>query len=244
MSDQEFSAGGSRIHRHEEPAGAPEIAHGDAELIDAVSEHVEAHIGPIERVLHELVSPVVHIDVLHVLPSEAHPWHTLVTCGMAAKPMQAPDPDLAFAELTLALPPDWPMGDEDWRDERHYWPIRLLKFLARLPHEYDTWLGEGHTIPNDDPPEPYASGTRLSGAILAGPQLTPDAFDVLSRPAGPVRFLGVYPLHAAEMDLKLAKGADALYDLLSGARVTELVDPERPSVVAEPPRRRGLFRRR
>ena len=243
MSDEEISAGGSRIYRHEAPAGEPELAWGDAELIDAVSDHVEAHIGPIERVLHEIVSPVVHVDVLHVLPSEERPWHTLVTCGMAAKPMQAPDPELAFAELTLALPPHWPMRDEDWSDERHYWPVRQLKFLARLPHEYDTWLGEGHTIPNDDPPEPYAQGTQLCGAILAGPQLTPDAFDTLARPEGTIRFLGVYPLHAAEMDLKLAMGADALYDRLDAAGVTELVDPARPSTV-EPPRRRSFFRRR
>ena len=29
-----------------------------------------------------------------------------------------------------------------------FWPIQMLKFLARFPHEYKTWLGWGHTIPN------------------------------------------------------------------------------------------------
>ncbi|MFQ8729788.1 MAG: suppressor of fused domain protein [Enterocloster bolteae] len=24
-----------------------------------------------------------------------------------------------------------------------YWPIRLIKYLARFPHEYSTWLGWG-----------------------------------------------------------------------------------------------------
>ncbi len=243
MGDEEFSAGGSRIFRHEASAAEPAIAHGDDALIDAVSDHVERHIGPIERVLHEIISPVVHLDILHVPPSEALPWHTLVTCGMAAVPMQAPGPELAFAELTLALPPDWPMGDDDWRDERQYWPVRLLKVLGRLPHEYDTWLGNGHTIPNDDPPEAYAPGTQLCGAIVADPLLPPEAVRRLDRPAGPIRFYGVVPLHAAELDFKLAEGADALYDRLSHARVCELVDAGRASVVPEP-RRRGLFRRR
>lgn len=243
MSDEEISAGGSRIYRHEAPAGEPEIAHGDEQLIEAVSAHVERHIGPIERVLHEIISPVVHLDVFHVLPSETVPWHTLVTCGMAAKPMQAPEPDLAFAELTLALPPDWPMGDRDWNDERHYWPVRLLKFLGRLPHEYDTWLGNGHTIPNDDPPEAYAPGTKLCGAIVVDPLLPPEAFRQLDRPAGPIRFYGVVALHRVEMDYKLAKGADALYYRLADAGVSELVDPGRAAVV-DPLRRRGLFRRR
>jgi hypothetical protein len=243
MTDEEISAGGSRMFRHEPSEEEPELAWGDAELIEAVSDHVERHVGPIERVLHEVVSPVVHIDVLHVAPSDDRPWHTLVTCGMSVKPMLAPEADRAFGELTLALPPAWPMGDEDWKDERHYWPVRLLKFLARLPHEYDTWLGNGHTIPNDDPPRPYARGTRLCGAILAAPLLPPDAFRVLDRPEGPIAFYGVLPLYAAEMELKLADGADALYDRLGAAGVTELVDPGRPGVVEER-RRRGLFRRR
>jgi hypothetical protein len=243
MADEEISAGGSRIYRHDAPAGEPEIAHGDEALIEAVSEHVERHIGPIERVLHEIISPVVHLDVYHVLPSETLPWHTLVTCGMAAKPMQAPQPDLAFAELTLALPSDWPMGDEDWSDERHWWPMRLLKFLARVPHEYATWLGEGHTIPNDDPPQPYAPGTALSGAMLGPPLLPPADFRVLERPEGAINFYAVIPLHGAEMEYKLAEGADALFDRLDEAGINEVVDPRRPSVVPEP-RRRGLFRRR
>jgi hypothetical protein len=134
------------------------------------------------------------------------------------------------------------VDDASWRDERHYWPARLLKFLGRLPHEYDTWLGTGHTVPNDDPPEPYAPNTRLSGALVAPPLLPPNEFDVLVRPDGPINFYGVIALHRDEMELKLKKGADALGELLDGAGVTELVNPERPSVVV--PRRRGLLRRR
>ena len=54
----------------------------------------------------------------------------------------------------------------------------------------------------------------------------------------------IVPLHAAEMDHKLAKGADALYDRLADAQATELIDPGRASVAPERRRRRGLFRRR
>ena len=32
------------------------------------------------------------------------------------------------------------------KDEKWYWPIRLLKSLARLPIASDTWLGFGHTM--------------------------------------------------------------------------------------------------
>jgi hypothetical protein len=42
-----------------------------------------------------------------------------------------------FAELLCVLPADR--------------PVRRLKTLARLPHEHDTGLGPGHTIPHGDP---------------------------------------------------------------------------------------------
>ena len=53
---------------------------------------------------------------------------------------------LERAELAIALPPDWKLDEESLKDERWYWPIGLLKVLARLPISNDTWLGFGHTM--------------------------------------------------------------------------------------------------
>ena len=41
-------------------------------------------------VFHEIVSDVVHIDLLHVPPRRERPFHTLVTCGMSVRPMNVP----------------------------------------------------------------------------------------------------------------------------------------------------------
>jgi hypothetical protein len=71
------------------------------------------------------------------------------------------------------------MDEERFSDERVYWPIRLLKGLGRLPHEYSTFLWYGHTIPNGDPPEPYAEGTNLCCALITPPVLAPDDFELL-----------------------------------------------------------------
>ena len=54
-----------------------------------------------------------------------------------------------------------------------------------------------------------------------------------------INFYGVVPLYEDEMDFKLEKGTEALFDLFDEHEVTELVAPDRPSVV---PHRRGLFR--
>ena len=40
---------------------------------------------------------------------------------------------LERAELVIALPPDWKLDGESMKEERRYWPIGLLKVLARLP---------------------------------------------------------------------------------------------------------------
>jgi hypothetical protein len=45
-----------------------------------------------------------------------------------------------------------------------------------------------------------------------------------------VAFLGVYPLYADELALKLEAGADELADRLADAAISELLDPRRPSV--------------
>ena len=246
---EEISPGGSRIHRHDAPADpgdALEISRGDAETIEAVSEHVERTLGEVESVYHELISPLVHLDVLSVGPAADRPFRTLVTCGMSERPMtDAPEADVSRAELCLWLPADWPTDDASWRESRHGWPVQLLKFLARLPHEFETWLWREHTVPNGDPPEPYDETTRLCGAMLIPPVVLPDAFAVLERPdADDVHFFGVVPLHADEMVLKLEQGADALYEAFEEADLDLVLDPARRSVVrggGEGRRRRRRF---
>ena len=236
---EEYSEGGSRVYRHTEaregePPG-PEIH----PAYDAVTAHVETHVGPIDGVFHEHRSEHVHLDVLMVAASEARPFHTLVTCGMSAKPMAAPDGD-RFAELLICLPREWPLDDRSWQDERHYWPVRLLKDLARLPHAYATFLATGHTIPNGDPPEPYAPGTKLCCALIAPPLTVPDAFDELATAHGTIRFFGVTIMHREEMQLKLDRGLEALLEPFQREEIGELVVPDRPSTVQRR-KRFGLF---
>ena len=40
-------------------------------------------------------------------PSERRPWFTLVTSGMAERPMRTKVADHRFAELVMCLPPTW-----------------------------------------------------------------------------------------------------------------------------------------
>jgi hypothetical protein len=219
----------------------PEPASDWAELVEAISDHVERHLGPIHQVLHELVSDDVHIDLHWVQPRPDRPFHTLVTSGMSEHPMAAPKgaEGSTHAELVLNLPAGWPMSKESWNDERHWWPMRLLKQLARVPHQQDTWLWMNHTAENPDG-GPYGPGTEQC-AVLIGPCLSaPPDFQVLEFGGRDIHFFSVIPLHRDELSYKIRKGSAALYDRFDEAGMGDVVMPGRPSACGPP--RKGLLR--
>ncbi|WP_369977722.1 suppressor of fused domain protein [Xanthomonas bundabergensis] len=241
MSNQhdDISPGGSPILLHtQETDFAP--AGGDS-CIEQISAHIERHLGPIAGVLHEIVSDTVHIDV-HVVPACADvPYLRLVTSGMSDLPMTLSEGVEAprHMELMLSLPADWPLRQQDFEDERHYWPIRLLKTLTRLPHKHATWLGFGHTVPNGDPAEPYAPGVGFDGAIVLPPVSAPEAFGELVIDADKtIVFMTIVPLYPEEMALKLKKGSEALLDRFDAKGVGDIVEPGRVNVARK---RFGLF---
>lgn len=231
---------GSRVLRHQPRDREFEFAGGGCrETIDAIDRHLETHIGPVETVFHEIVSDLVHIDV-HLVPAAAdRPFHTLVTSGMSDRPMAVP-PDLIgevpeHVEVMILLPESWPTDEESWQDERHYWPIRTLKILARLPHEYDTWLGAWHSMPNGDPAEPYADDTNFCGVMIAPPlRFAPEFGSVQTDDGREIHLLAVLPLLPDELAAKVERGSDVLLDGFDEHGVSELFDPHRGSVL--PPR--------
>jgi hypothetical protein len=228
-----------QILRHQPREREFELAIGDSEAIEQISAHIAQHVGPVEGVLHELISDLVHIDIHCVAPTPERPFHTLVTSGMSDKPMTVPPgaEEFRYAELMLCLPADWPMEHDDFEDEANYWPIRSLKFLARLPHEYETWLGFGHTVPNGDPPEPFAENTKLCCCLVVPPVTVPEAFHQLWLSDDKIiNFYAVLPLYAEEVDFKLKHGAEKLLERFDKLGVNEVLEIRRKNAC-----KRGLW---
>jgi hypothetical protein len=226
----EFSEGGNPIYRHEKREKPFEMVFGDANHIQLIESHIEKYIGKPDWVFHELVSDLVHIDVHVINPKPERNFYTLITTGMSARSMKAPEghEELAYAELMICLPPDWKLSQKDFEDENNYWPIRLLKMLARLPHEYDTWLSFAHTIPNGDPAIPYAPNTRFCCALLAPPvTVTEDFWKFKVTPELTLHIYAILPLYAEEVALKLKKGADALFNRFDAQGLNEVVNLNR-----------------
>jgi hypothetical protein len=76
MPEDETSPGGSRILRHEgaHSSDEPSLSVGDPDLIQAVDDHLDRCFGRTDRsVFHEVLSPMVHVDVHLVPPKEEFP---------------------------------------------------------------------------------------------------------------------------------------------------------------------------
>jgi len=238
MSEKETerSESGSPIYVHNERKKPFELAFGSSEDIEQVENHIEQYIGKVDMVWHELISDLVHLDVHHIKPTPERNVHTLITTGMSDLPMSAPEnaKDFKYAELLITLPAEWSISEGSFRDEKNYWIVGLLKMLARLPHEYETWLWWGHTVPNGNPPMPYHQSTKFVGAILAPPvTVSADFLTLKCNPDKEVHFFSVIPLYQEEMDLKLKKGMDALFDLFDKNGINEIVDINRKNVATK-----------
>ncbi|NTW29520.1 MAG: suppressor of fused domain protein [Coriobacteriia bacterium] len=248
MSELEgVTLAGDPVFRHTPEASVSGPASYNDAYAEAVVKHMSAALGePNDLIWHEVVSDMVHIDVHFIDPKTGPSRHVLFTTGMSHRPMNVPPGhDIpTLAEVMIVLPGDWPLDEESLRSERYGWPITLLKTLARLPHRYDTWLAVGHTIPNNEPPEPYVAGTGLCCALLLPPiQALPDSkWSIPTDDGQSISLLCVYLIHEAEMVLKMEKGVDALLDPFDAAHVLDIVDLNRKSSV-EPPRKKrfGLF---
>lgn len=201
---------------------APPESYSDEEL-QAIQDHVEKYYGKIDGVMHELISPDIHVDLLAVAPSEERNYYQIFTMGMGAHRMDIPseleDRGYDRAELMITLPADWKLHSSE---ERDYWPLRWLKILARLPIEQDTWLGWGHSIPNG---EPFADNTKLSGILLVSPCNTDDGGEECMLPNGRcINFYQLIPIYEEEMEYKLKNGSRALLEKFVESEIGHVVD--------------------
>ena len=202
---------------------------------DAVEKHIEKYFGHYDYVFHESVSTGIHLDICVIPPRKDHNYYTLVTFGMGAHRMNVPEEltekKLERAELLINLPPDWKLSEEDWQEEKWYWPIDVLKWIARIPvKDRNTWLGWGHTISSG---EPFAESTKLCGAMLLNPGVFGEPSYFCTLPDGDeVNFYQLIPLYKEEMEFKLENSVDELIDKCPD-EILEVINPTRLNAITD-----------
>lgn len=238
----EVTPGGSPIYRYETPEDQgwrPPQAYGT--YAEEITEYFGALFpGRKSFVYHELVSDLVHIDVNIMRPTPENNYYVVYTTGMSDLPMTLPDEladreDLKYAEVFLFLPGDWDLGEAlqsaSGLPYSSYWPIHTLKFLARFPHEYKTWLAWGHTMPNGPDYTPMCDGVGFGGIVLdrAGGHLS--ALD--TKDGTHISFLFAIPAYQEEIEYKLKYGMEALSKRFAEGGLPMVLDIHRPNLCAD-----------
>lgn len=193
---------------------------------DVFESYVKKNIGNFDGVIHEIVSPDIHIDIIIVPPTDKKNFYTLITMGMGAYSMKMPQRYSKYRsmELAIRLPKYWDVKSDN---EEWYWPIQLLKILARIPISQKTWLGYGHTI---DLGKPCAINANFSAVILDF--LFEDDILPLSLSKGKkVLIYNVIPLYKEEIMFKITNSANKLFDLLGQDILKYPVDIRRKNVI-------------
>ena len=202
------------------------------ELISEIDRHISHTVAPVDSVFHEIVSDDLHIDLHIIQPSVDRPFYSIVTSGMSELPMRTPQDEIQYAELCILLESSWQLSQEAFVDEGWYWPLRLLKTLARYPNENGTWLGYGHTVALSKPPQPFATNTKLCAALIVPSMTLGEAFFTMKRSDGQTtHFWTVVPLYDSELEFKMANDVDELLDAFDRAGVDDVVRRDRRAAV-------------
>lgn len=191
-----------------------------SKYVEEIAEHFR-EIFPNKKstVFHEIVSDIIHVDIHIMEPDEDDQYWVLFSTGMSDLPMTLPAevpadevPLYQYAEVMMLLPADWKLDEDSLKDENYYWPIRLMKTMARFPHQYRTWLGYGHTVPNTAKYKPYAPNTGLNSVIFD--QLKKEISIFQAADGTQINIYLLLPLYKQETKYKLKHGMDALLEKL------------------------------
>lgn len=196
--------------------------HGAKDELSAIVQALEENFGPIENMYHETAADLP-LDIVSVPKTEDMPFQKLFTIGMHSKEMAVPAAfaaqELAYAELALFLKKR-PAGD---------WPFALLKTVAAMPFQQNTWLSDHHTI---DLGGPIVADHGFCGVLLLSLHGTDSELRLPDRKK--VNYYLLVPLYAQEMQFARAQGVDALLDRFDERGITPVFDPDRPNCCTEP----------
>lgn len=202
-------------------------ANPDRDLIAVETGHVVRWIGPIRSTLSEGPAPRVHIDIHWIEADSQRPFHTLVTTGMAQAAMNVPPggTGCTHAEVMIFLPEEFDMTYFETS-----WPVHLLHQAARVAHDTNSWIWEGHTLQM-----PKGSDTPFTGAMLMRPWLLDPGIAILPLADGnQVEYFALACLYADELDFKLKNRSESLLKKVEerdGVFEFLVAKPGRPSFV-------------
>ncbi len=233
-----------QIYHHKEPKKAEKHRPVHKTPYETeIQKHMNKYFpNRVERVFFDRLNDNQRVDI-HILEAPTkQDFHVLYTVGMSAFAMKLPDdfyPEyqmLERAELIALLPAEWQLtepAEGETYNNTLWWPVDLLQYLARFPHEYHSWLGWGHTIPNSENYVSYdEASTKLCGVMLSALHENISMFH--AEDGTLINFYALLPLYKEEIDFKQKEGGEALLQKMAEINGFGMIlFPDRPNVCAE-----------
>ncbi len=188
--------------------------------------HREAHykrfFGSLdEPIVHSADIKPVHVDIYQFRPTGLRPFWTLITGGMSDRSqLLPPDSTKNVAKRAEILM---------YASKPEKWMHSVLKGLAEMPFEDDTYVHWHHTVPNGMPMT--AGPSLLTSFFFLPPYFEAEDFDTLKIEGDPVQILMLLPITEAEREYAVAHGSQALEDLMSESEFDPVVDESRRSLI-------------
>lgn len=194
--------------------------------------HIVKYFGEPDMILSESVSPDICVEIAVIEPTPDQNFYTLVTMGMGAHKMSIPEQlqeqHLERAELVILLDPDWVIPH---KDEKYYWPLRLLKTLARQPiNDPDLFITYGYSWCNN---KPFASDTELCAVTINTlfKAFDPEAQTCHLPDGNEINYLFVWPLYQNEFEYLQEHGREEFMTAMS--YVTPITTAERDNGLSQ-----------
>jgi len=189
---------------------------------EARERHYRRYFGPLtQNVMHSTDLKRVHVDIYQFEPTAKRPYWTLITGGMSDEPQPLPTdcPEHISPRAEIMMYVSKPAG----------WMFSVLKGLAEMPFDDNTYIHWWHTIPNGMPMT--ATPSSLTSYFFLPPYFEAKRFGGLKLGGDAVDFLWMIPITEAEREFAMEHGSQALEDKLEEAEMSQVVDESRLSLV-------------
>ena len=191
-------------------------------FMEAREAHYQEHLGPLTQgVFHSTDVKDVHIDVYQFEPYSDRLHWTLITGGMSDACQKLPDGSTEGlaprTEILLYAP------------KPQNWMVSVLKGLAEMPFDDDTYPHWWHTVQNGMPMT--AERSLLTAFFFLPPYRETSGFNQFFLQGEKVDFLWLVPITETERVFAVEFGSEALEERIISCEFSELLDEQRPSIV-------------
>jgi hypothetical protein len=185
-----------------------------------LDKHYRKFIGPLdEKVWHSTDQKDVHIDVYQFAPSPERPFWTLLTSGMSFQPQFVPEDSELSGRTELIM----------YVHEVKGWMVNVLKGLAEMPFEQQTFIYWHHTVPNGKPMT--ANPSLLTSFFFMPPYFEDPPFSRLMINEEPIDILWMFPITENEREYIVKNGGKAFENLIIENEISQIVDEDRLSLI-------------